>query len=398
MKTIFKDYKNILVAGAIALPIGILIGIIDTIFGRTLIAITAFRQSHAVMLIPFLALAGLLIVFVYRRFGGKSQRGMSQVFDVGSGKEDKVPLQLVPLIMGTTWLTHLFGGSAGREGVAVQIGATVSHSIGRWIPVKNAGKIFLITGMAAGFAGLFGTPLAAVFFALEVMVVGRIEYEAIFPSLIASFAASITSARLGLEKFEVALTASSAVSIPLLLKLLLLGVIFGLTGALFTFLLKRSKLFFSNKLKNPYIRIALTGAALSVVFFLLHTGRYSGLGTNLISASFTNGKIYGYDWILKIILTVITLAVGFQGGEVTPLFSIGASLGIFIGPVFGIPAELVAALGYASVFGSATNTLFAPIFIGAEVFGFNYLPHFFIVCIIAYICNGNTSIYAGQKK
>lgn len=392
-----KNYKEILIAGGVAVPLGILIGIIDTVFGKILISITGFRQDHAFLLIPFLALAGLLIVFLYQKFGGKSQRGMSQVFDVAFEKEKNIPPQLVPLIMFSTWITHLFGGSAGREGVAVQIGATVSHSVGRFIPIKNAGRIFLITGMAAGFAGLFGTPLAAVCFALEVMVVGSIAYEAIFPALIGAFCASMTSSWLGLEKFEVAIKASSSISILIVLKLMLLGLIFGLTGALFTFLLGKSKSFFGSKFKNPYIRIVIVGACLSLIFLLLHGGRYSGLGTNLISASFSGGSIYSYDWILKTLLTVITLGVGFQGGEVTPLFSIGASLGIFIGPFFGIPVELTAALGYAAVFGSATNTLFAPIFIGAEVFGFQFLPYFFIVCVIAYICNGNKSIYGSQK-
>lgn len=136
------------------------------------------------------------------------------------------------------------------------------------------------------------------------------------------------------------------------------------------------------------------GIGLSILFIILYCGRYSGLGTNLINLSFNNGVIYKYDWILKFILTILTLAAGFQGGEVTPLFSIGASLGVALGNIFNLPIEFVAALGYASVFGSATNTLFAPIFIGAEVFGYSYMPYFFIVCSIAYAFNKNKSIYS----
>ena len=139
------------------------------------------------------------------------------------------------------------------------------------------------------------------------------------------------------------------------------------------------------------------GLCLSILFILLYKGRYSGLGTNIIEYSFNNGNILYYDWLLKFILTIFTLAAGFQGGEVTPLFAIGASLGVVLAKVFNLPIELVAALGYAGVFGSATNTLFAPIFIGAEVFGYNYLPYFFIVSVVAYTFNMNKSIYSLQK-
>ena len=157
------------------------------------------------------------------------------------------------------------------------------------------------------------------------------------------------------------------------------------------------KKYFSNKFKNPYIKIMIIGTFLSIILFLLHKGRYSGLGTNLISLSFNDGKIYYYDWILKFLLTIITLSAGYQGGEVTPLFSIGASLGIILGSIFGLPIKFTAALGYAAVFGSATNTFLAPMFIGAEVFGFEYLPFFFVTCSLGYIFNGKQSIYSSQK-
>ena len=140
------------------------------------------------------------------------------------------------------------------------------------------------------------------------------------------------------------------------------------------------------------------GCGLSIILLLIHFGRYSGLGTNLINASFSNGKIYSYDWAFKIILTILTLAAGYQGGEVTPLFSIGASLGVVLASLFGLPSLLIAALGYIAVFGSATNTLLAPIFIGIEVFGTENIIIFVIVCIIAYVFNGNKTIYSLQKN
>lgn len=399
LKHATRTYGGLLIMGAVAIPIGLIVGAIDAVFGRTLLAIGSFRDAHLALLLPFLALAGLAIVFCYKKWGKNTGRGMSLVFDVGHGREESISLRLVPLIMGGTWATHLFGGSAGREGVAVQIGATVSHWIGRKLPFKHPGNTFLLIGMAAGFAGLFRTPLAATVFALEVLVAGRLEYRALFPALIASLVASATSGALGLEKFEVALTATVALDAAGIARLAILGVVFGIVGGAFAWCLAHAKTLAGRLAPNPYIRIGVIGAALSILLFALWRGRYCGLGTNLISAAFANGAtIYSWDWIAKFILTIVTLAAGYQGGEVTPLFSIGASLGVAISGLVGIDPLLCAALGYAATFGGATNTLLAPIFIGCEVFGFSYLPAFFIVCAVAYLFNMDKSIYTLQER
>ena len=394
-----KTYGGLLIMGVAAIPIGLIIGAIDAIFGRALLAIGSFRDAHLIFLLPFLALAGLAIAFCYKTWGKNTSRGMSLVFDVGHGREESISLRLVPLIMGGTWITHLFGGSAGREGVAVQIGATVSHWIGRKLPFKHPGNTFLLIGMAAGFAGLFRTPLAATVFALEVLVAGRLEYRALFPALIASLVASATSGALGLEKFEVALTATVSLDATGITRLAILGVVFGIVGGAFAWCLAHAKTLAGRLAPNPYVRIGVIGVALSILLFALWKGRYCGLGTNLISAAFANGAtIYSWDWIAKFILTIVTLAAGYQGGEVTPLFSIGASLGVAISGLVGIDPLLCAALGYAATFGGATNMLLAPIFIGCEVFGFSYLPAFFLVCAVAYLFNMDKSIYTLQER
>ena len=399
LKHATKTYGGLLIMGVVAIPIGLIVGAIDAVFGRTLLAIGSFRDTHLALLLPFPALAGLAIVFCYKKWGKNTGRGMSLVFDVGHGREESISLRLVPLIMGGTWATHLFGGSAGREGVAVQIGATVSHWIGRKLPFKHPGNTFLLIGMAAGFAGLFRTPLAATVFALEVLVAGRLEYRALFPALIASLVASATAGALGLEKFEVALTATATLDATGIARLAILGVVFGIVGGAFAWCLAHAKTLAGRLAPNPYIRIGVIGAALSILLFALWQGRYCGLGTNLISAAFANGAtIYSWDWIAKFILTIVTLTAGYQGGEVTPLFSIGASLGVAISGLVGIDPLLCAALGYAATFGGATNTLLAPIFIGCEVFGFSYLPAFFIVCAVAYLFNMDKSIYTLQER
>lgn len=305
--------KKALVLIAVAVPTGIAVGAVDAVFGRVLLYLGAVRDAHTAWFLPFLGLIGALMAWAYKRYGAGCENGMGMVFEAGHAEREAIPLRLVPFVICATWLTHLFGGSAGREGVAVQLAAAPE-----W------------------------------------------------------------SAEPALE-----LTA--------------LGIVFGLTGAAFAFCLKRAKELAQNRLKNPVLRALVMGVALSAVLYLLYRGRYCGLGTNLINASLEGEPIYAWDWALKLALTVLTLSAGFQGGEVTPLFSIGASLGAALAGLLGLPAAFCAALGYAAVFGSATNTLLAPALIGAEVFGWAAAPHFFAVCALAYAVNGGRSIYSGQK-
>lgn len=305
--------KKTLVLIAVAVPTGIAVGAVDAVFGRVLLYLGAVRDAHTAWFLPFLGLIGALMAWAYKRYGAGCENGMGMVFEAGHAEREAIPLRLVPFVICATWLTHLFGGSAGREGVAVQLAAAPE-----W------------------------------------------------------------SAELALE-----LTA--------------LGIVFGLTGAAFAFCLKRAKELAQNRLKNPVLRALVMGVALSPVLYLLYRGRYCGLGTNLINASIAGEPIYAWDWALKLALTVLTLSAGFQGGEVTPLFSIGASLGAALAGLLGLPASFCAALGYAAVFGSATNTLLAPALIGAEVFGWAAAPHFFAVCALSYAVNGGRPIYSGQK-
>lgn len=398
MKKIYEEYKEIIIYTIIAAIIGVIVGIIDTIFGKVLLKITEVRNDNVIKLLPFLALAGILIIMLYRKFSEESLKGMGLVFQTGHGEIDEIPKRLIPLVILSTWITHLFGGSAGREGVAVQLGATISNSISKKLKFINKPRIFLVVGIAAGFAGLFQTPLAATFFALEVLVAGSLIYEALLPVLTASFVASFTSHFLGLEKFSVTIDETINLNGSNIFKIIIVAILFGIVGGVFAKLLEVSKKFFASKIKNPIKKIFIMGCGLSIILLLIHFGRYSGLGTNLINASFSNGKIYSYDWAFKIILTILTLAAGYQGGEVTPLFSIGASLGVVLASLFGLPPLLIAALGYIAVFGSATNTLLAPIFIGIEVFGTENIIIFVIVCIIAYVFNGNKTIYSLQKN
>ena len=393
-----KNLRQLFILGICAVVIGAVVGALDAGFGEILIFLTGVRERFFFPLILFLPAAGVIIAKSYSLVGGKCVKGMGLIFQVGHGEEDVIPLRLIPLTVIGTWMTHLFGGSAGREGVAVQIGATFSHWVGRKMNLVSDKKIFLVTGMAAGFSGLFETPIAACFFALEVLIAGSLQYTALFPAIIAAFVANAVSRGLGLEKFHYDLQTQIHMNPVFIIKMILLGIIFGLVGAMFAHGLKLVKDRLNKTFESPVRKIAIAGTILVMLFILSGMGRYSGLGTNLISAGFHGDKIYQWDWILKFVLTIITLAAGYQGGEVTPLFAIGSSLGAALAVLFGLPVEFAAALGYTAVFGSATNTLLAPVFIGAEVFGYSYVPYFFMVCCVAYVFNGNKSIYTAQKN
>ena len=435
----------------IGITLGAIIGALTACFGDISDKLSAIRDTNPLYFIPALALGGAAIAFAYKKWGKWTERGMDQVFAVGLNKETDFPLVAIPLAAVSTWITQLFGGSAGREGAAMQIGSALSYNISKKLPFENAAHIMLVTGMAAGFAGIFQAPMAATAFALEVLLVGHLELSALLPAAAAAFTACKVSSLLGFHKFSVDLnsildasgfsasifTNEGTLDGKLLLKLALMGILFGIVGGGFAKLLGLSQNFFAKKLPNSIKRIAIMGAGISVLLLVFFQGRYAGLGTNLLDICFgvagnadvignvagdavntvgtaaenvigtaagdaanvvgTAAGIHGYDWIIKFAVTILTLSAGFIGGVVTPLFAIGATFGIFVAGMFGVPLPLAAALGFAAVFASASNTLWAPILIAGEIFGFNCLPAFFIVCTVAYICNGGQSIYK-QKK
>ena len=304
--------KNISIYVLLAVVVGIIVGAIDALFGRVLLFITDFRTEHYKMLLPFLPIAGLLITYMYNKCSKESLKGMSLVLETTQEKREGIPKALIPLVMIGTWITHLFGGSAGREGVAVQIGATLSHNISKRLNLPNNGKVMAIVGMSAGFGGLFQTPLAALFFAIEVITVGVLEYEALLPAFVGAYVASTTSHLLGLEKFFVNVNDTILIDEKAIVKIIILGIAFGLAGKAFSFSLSKLKAFMGNKFKNPYVRIGVVSIPLAVLLFIVLGGRYCGLGTNIINNCFNDGAVYSYDFILKIVFTVITLSIGFQ--------------------------------------------------------------------------------------
>lgn len=387
----------------VSIIIGIIVGVLDALFGEVLVYFSNIRENFSPWIYIFLPFAGYGIIYMYKKYGKNASKGMSLVFQTAYGEEEKIPKRLISFSIITTWITHFFGGSAGREGVSVQIGASVASNVYELIRKKlklneEIKKIMISTGMAAGFSGLFGTPLAATIFSMEVLKIGTLNYSALFPTIISSYVAAEISSRLGLNHFKFKILEIPKLDYKIFLLLVISGILFGIVGYCFAYFLKWIKNVKFLKNIPPEKKIFFGGIILAIFLFLVQNGRYSGLGVNLINDSFNGNKIYNYDWFLKIIFTVFTLGIGFQGGEVTPLFSIGASLGIVLGIYFNLPLPFIAAIGYSSVFGAATNTFLASVLIGAEVFGYEMLPYLFIGCSISYIFSGQLSIYSLQKE
>ena len=397
----------------IILPVASLIGALNAFFLWILAEATSTREANTwlLYLLPF---AGLVIVYLYNELGKNSGGGnnliMDEIHEPGAG----IPKRMGPLVLITTVITHLFGGSAGREGTAVQLGGATSHFFAGFFKLTpSETRLLLISGVAAGFGAIFGTPLTGAIFALEVLAIGRIRYDAILPALFAAIIADTVCTALGahhthfridfIDTFQI-LDNIVKVDPFLLLKVLIAGVGFGLAGYLFGELTHSLKDFFKVTLKNPYLTVFVGGVLIILLTKLIGNYDYTGLGVystreggvSIVSA-FHEGGAEWYSWLFKLGLTALTLSVGFKGGEVTPLFFVGATLGNTLAWVLGAPPELFAALGLIAVFAAATNTPLACTIMGVELFGSEYLLYFAIVCYTAYFFSGHTGIYSSQR-
>lgn len=397
LKAGLEYYRDVVIYALAGLLIGLFVAALEIIFGLGLQHIVAFYQKTGPWLLAGLPFAGLIIVWLYRKSGGDCAKGMTLLYEVDQKRRPELPKPLALLQIVSTWITHLFGGSAGREGVAIVVGGWGASLVGKLFSLEDRHSVLLITGMAAGFAGLFGTPFTAVFFALEVLTAGIIRYRALVSCLIASLTASAAAGWFGLEKEAYTVTYAYTLDIELITKLVLLGLLFGLAGRLFVLAMHGAKTLARRRFPNPYRRIFFLGILAALVLFLWNQGRYSNTGAQLIYNCFHFGRVYWYDWLGKLICTVLTLAIGFTGGEVMPLFTIGSTLGFVMASFFGLPPAVGAMLGLVAVFASGTNTFLAPLCIGMELFSAEYFPLFFICAAAAYVVNRKDSIYHLQK-
>ena len=378
----------------LAVVTGLVVGGASSIFAECIVWVSAYRTAHK-MIFLLLPLAGLLIVFLYEKYGSEDG-GTNQVLATIKSK-DSIPLISAPLIFLTTLLTHLTGGSAGREGASIQFGGSIGSFLSRLAKLdKEDTHVMIMCGMSAAFAAVFGTPMAAAVFAMEVASVGVMYYSALLPCMIASIIASKFALQFGVspETFEV-------VEIPNLTVIngLKMGVIAAgcsLVCILFCLMLKYTGLIYSKYLKNPYLRIFVAACVIIALTALLGTGDYMGAGSNLIERAVEEGQARPLDFLWKMILTALTMRAGYRGGEIVPAFSIGATFGCILGHALGFSPEIAAAAGMVALFCGVTNCPVTAMLISFELFGFDGVSYYLIAISISYALSGYYSLYKDQ--
>ena len=385
--------KTFLKWAVIAACIGLVGGLVGAAFHMSVNAVTTLRGAHP-WLLYLMPPAGLLVVWVYRvtQMEGKGTNDIIHSIHFG----ERVPLMLTPVIFLATVLTHVVGGSAGREGAALQIGGSIGCQVGRLFRQDDRNvRVATMCGMSAVFAALFGTPLTAAVFALEVLTVGVFYYRAFIPCLIAALTGYGVSLLFRLPPTRFAILEAFDLSPAGVLQIMALSVLCALVSIAFCVSMHKTERLLQRKLVNPYARVLL-GSAVLIVLTLLCGTDYNGAGTDVITAAM-GGAAVPWAWALKIVFTALTIGCGFKGGEIVPAFFIGATFGCFMGGLLGIPASFGAALGIVAVFCGAVNCPIASLILSVELFGAGELSYFAIACGVSYMLSGYYGIYQSQE-
>lgn len=389
-----QDFKSLMKWILLAVFTGLTVGGISSLFSYVLTEVTSFREGH-LWIFFFLPVAGVVIVFLYKKIG-KQDGGVNQVFSTITTKDD-VAFRSAPLIFVSTALTHLVGGSAGREGAAIQLGGSIGNQLGRWLKLDEQDRhVMVMSGMSAAFSALFGTPMAAAIFSMEVVSVGVMYYTALVPCVIASLIATNFAAGLGIhpEVFHVSkipeLTVFSGVKMG--------AIAFGcaVISVIFCVVLKQTSVVFHKKLKNKYIRVVVAGIVIILLTLCLQTTDYMGAGIEGITNAIEHGQADPAAFFWKMVLTAITMRAGFKGGEIVPSFFVGATFGCSMGHLLGLSPSLCAAAGMVAVFCGVTNCPITSILIAFELFGFEGVAYYLIAVSISYAASGYYSLYKDQ--
>ena len=392
---ISRDISNLIKWLVLAVITGCIVGAASTLFSFTLKAVTSYRKAHEWIFL-LLPLSGLVIVFLYEKLG-KEDGGTNQVLSTVRSRDD-VPILSAPLIFITTALTHLAGGSAGREGAAIQLGGSIANQLGRWIHLDEEDRhVIVMCGMSAAFSALFGTPMAAAVFALEVVSVGVMYYAALMPCMIASLIASGFAAGMGVTPESFHVTDIPALTVETGLKMGVIALGCAIVSIMFCIALNGAAGLYGRWFKNKYVRVAVGACLVIVVTFILRTDEYMGAGAELIEKAVENGQADTFAFFWKMVLTALTMRAGFRGGEIVPSFCIGATFGCVMGNLMGISPSICAACGMAAVFCGVTNCPISSLFLSFELFGFDCMPFFLLAIGIGYLESGYFGLYHSQK-
>lgn len=405
-----ENLRHLLWWTLLALPVAILSGSASALFLWALDHVTRLRWDYP-WLLYLLPVAGVAVGWVYHHYGQRAEPGNNLILEEIHQPGGGVPARMAPLVFLGTLVTHLCGGSAGREGTAVQMGGSLAGLFARLarIPAESR-RMLLMAGLAAGFGSVFGTPLTGAIFAMEVLVIGQLRYDALIPVLVASLLGDFTCSAWGIQHTPYHIAVDGAASGHSTLHGLLLGkvvlaaVLFGLASRAFAESTHLIKATLARGVPYPPLRPAVGGAIVIALVLLLGTRDYLGIGVTspdpgavTILSAFNEGGAAPWSWALKLLFTAVTIGSGFKGGEVTPLFFVGAALGNTLAGVLGAPVDLMAGLGFIAIFAGATNTPLACTMMGIELFGAHYAVYFAVACFVAYLFSGHRGIYSAQR-
>ena len=402
LKIFFTDLKQIprslllfLRWFALTIVLGVVIGFVGVAFVNSIHTVTALRTNNPWILLG-LPFGGILIVVLYRITKNHDDRGTNTVI-ASLRSEAYIPAKMAPLIFISTTITHFLGGSAGREGAALQLGGSIANLFGNAFQLSEEDKrILILAGMSAAFSAIFRTPIAATIFAMEVGCIGVMRYSALLPCTVASVTASFIA-----EKFGLGLAHYSVLDIPLftpinIMKTLLLGILCAVLSIIFCNSLRTAEKCMEHFIKNPYLRIMVAGLLVLLLGILFQSYDYFGVGEHIIQNAI-GGKTVWYAFLAKMLFTAITLAGGFKGGEIVPTFFIGATFGCLMGSILGLSPSLCAALGMVALFCGVTNCPLASLLIAAELFGLQCVPFALVVIAVSFLLSGYQGLYKEQR-
>lgn len=378
-----------------AVLVGIVVGLCGTAFYFGMSLVTVVRTQNP-WLIYFLPIGGLAIVALYHILHDEKDTGTNLVLSaIHSG--DELPFRMAPLIFISTLITHLFGGSAGREGAALQMGGSLGNTLGKLFRFDDKDKhVMIMCGMSAAFSALFGTPMAAAIFSMEVVSVGIMYYAALVPCVISSLIAHGIAYSFGVSNELFLITDIPAFGVMNAVKISGLAVLCALVSILFCVALHQSEHLYKKFFQNPYLRIFVGGCIIVVLTLLVGNQNYNGTGINII-AQCIDGSVHPEAFLLKIIFTALTLGAGYKGGEIVPSFFIGAGFGCLFGLVFGFSPTLCTAVGMTAVFCGVTNCPITSLLISFELFGYDGMPYFLLAIAFSYMLSGYFGLYRSQK-
>lgn len=382
--------------GIISVLIGAVGGLVGMFFHISVSYANEIFTKYSMILL-FLPLGGLLIVFLYKKCKMLTNSGTDSVIASVRGDEG-VPFVLAPLIFVSTVITHLLGGSAGREGAALQLGGSIGSNIGKLFRLDSKDMhMVIMCGMSAVFSALFGTPITAAVFALSVISVGIMYYSCLVPCLLSALTAYIITLAAGIEPTHFILAAVPQISVFVVLKTILIAILCAELSIIFCTVMHYTSRYLRIWFKNPYIRIAVGGLVIVALTYIIGTRDYNGAGMNVIINAVESGRANGWAWVLKIVFTAVTIGAGYKGGEIVPTFFIGATFGCFISSLIGLDAGFGAAVGMIAMFCGVLNCPVASIILSVELFGSHGLILFAIAAGVSYMLSGYYGLYGSQK-